>query len=236
MLDIARGHRHLLLNRADDAVGISTDKVEAILGHGGRRPGGHLDRDRGRHQRRQPDRRHRSRSTSPAPRSSSLAARIAGDVGGIGHGPVRSTGPRSRCALAIRPVPAQEGGRRVSSLCRPPRRGPHDRRRAPPASTPRGRCHRGSPGCPPDRPDGGRRIGAPLRAGGPVGGALHPVPTHRSRSAGRSANQQQHGAPRGAQGQRAHRAAEGAGPSAVRRGDGPGRARQAGPRRAGRRA
>ncbi|MGA8845180.1 MAG: AAA family ATPase [Nocardioides sp.] len=32
MLDIARGHRHLLLNRADDAVGISSDKVEAILG------------------------------------------------------------------------------------------------------------------------------------------------------------------------------------------------------------
>jgi len=31
MLDIARGHRHLLLNRADDAVGITTDKVEAIL-------------------------------------------------------------------------------------------------------------------------------------------------------------------------------------------------------------
>ncbi|MFA6300621.1 MAG: AAA family ATPase [Nocardioides sp.] len=32
MLDIARGHRHLLLNRADDEVGISPDKVEAILG------------------------------------------------------------------------------------------------------------------------------------------------------------------------------------------------------------
>ncbi len=32
VLDIARGHRHLLLNRADDAVGISTDKVESILG------------------------------------------------------------------------------------------------------------------------------------------------------------------------------------------------------------
>ena len=32
MLDIARGHRHLLLNRADDQVGISPDKVEAILG------------------------------------------------------------------------------------------------------------------------------------------------------------------------------------------------------------
>ncbi len=31
MLDIAPGHRHLLLNRADDAVGITTDKVEAIL-------------------------------------------------------------------------------------------------------------------------------------------------------------------------------------------------------------
>lgn len=32
MLDIASGHRHLLLNRADDAVGIGADKVEAILG------------------------------------------------------------------------------------------------------------------------------------------------------------------------------------------------------------
>ncbi len=32
MLDIARGHRRLLLNRADDNVGISTDKVESILG------------------------------------------------------------------------------------------------------------------------------------------------------------------------------------------------------------
>ena len=32
MLNIAQGHRHLLLNRADDAVGISPDKVEAILG------------------------------------------------------------------------------------------------------------------------------------------------------------------------------------------------------------
>ncbi|ANH39091.1 Septum site-determining protein MinD [Nocardioides dokdonensis FR1436] len=32
MLDIARGHRHLLLNRADDAVGIGPEKVEAILG------------------------------------------------------------------------------------------------------------------------------------------------------------------------------------------------------------
>ncbi|WP_139981175.1 AAA family ATPase [Nocardioides litoris] len=32
MLDIASGHRHLLLNRADDAVGIGADKVESILG------------------------------------------------------------------------------------------------------------------------------------------------------------------------------------------------------------
>jgi pilus assembly protein CpaE len=32
MLNIASGHRHLLLNRADDAVGIGSDKVEAILG------------------------------------------------------------------------------------------------------------------------------------------------------------------------------------------------------------
>jgi pilus assembly protein CpaE len=32
MLNIAADHRHLLLNRADDAVGIGPDKVEAILG------------------------------------------------------------------------------------------------------------------------------------------------------------------------------------------------------------
>lgn len=34
MLDVARGHRHLLLNRADDAVGLGPEKVEAILGMG----------------------------------------------------------------------------------------------------------------------------------------------------------------------------------------------------------
>ncbi|WP_051485640.1 AAA family ATPase [Nocardioides sp. J54] len=32
MLSIARGHRHLLLNRADEEVGISVEKVESILG------------------------------------------------------------------------------------------------------------------------------------------------------------------------------------------------------------
>ncbi len=32
MLNIARGHRHLLLNRADAEVGIGVDKVESILG------------------------------------------------------------------------------------------------------------------------------------------------------------------------------------------------------------
>lgn len=32
MLNVAEDHRHLLLNRADDAVGIGPDKVEAILG------------------------------------------------------------------------------------------------------------------------------------------------------------------------------------------------------------
>ncbi len=32
MLDIAPNHRHLLLNRADDAVGLGPDKVESILG------------------------------------------------------------------------------------------------------------------------------------------------------------------------------------------------------------
>ncbi|WP_232675773.1 P-loop NTPase [Nocardioides sp. R-C-SC26] len=32
MLDIAPGRRHLVLNRADDAVGLGSDKVEAILG------------------------------------------------------------------------------------------------------------------------------------------------------------------------------------------------------------
>ena len=34
MLNIASGHRHLLLNRADDAVGLGPDKVESILGMG----------------------------------------------------------------------------------------------------------------------------------------------------------------------------------------------------------
>ncbi|MGZ5405306.1 MAG: AAA family ATPase [Nocardioides sp.] len=32
MLDIARGHRHLLLNRADDNVGLGAERVESILG------------------------------------------------------------------------------------------------------------------------------------------------------------------------------------------------------------
>ncbi|WP_432479804.1 AAA family ATPase [Nocardioides sp. GXQ0305] len=32
MLDIARGHRHLLLNRADDEVGLGADRVQSILG------------------------------------------------------------------------------------------------------------------------------------------------------------------------------------------------------------
>ena len=32
MLDIARDHRHLMLNRADDNVGLGADRVEAILG------------------------------------------------------------------------------------------------------------------------------------------------------------------------------------------------------------
>ena len=32
LLNIAQGHRHLVLNRADDAVGLDNDKVEAILG------------------------------------------------------------------------------------------------------------------------------------------------------------------------------------------------------------
>jgi len=32
LLNISKGHRHLLLNRADDAVGITPDKVEDILG------------------------------------------------------------------------------------------------------------------------------------------------------------------------------------------------------------
>ncbi|WP_134767511.1 P-loop NTPase [Nocardioides sp. 1609] len=32
VLDIARGHRHLLINRADEAVGIDLDRVQTILG------------------------------------------------------------------------------------------------------------------------------------------------------------------------------------------------------------
>ncbi len=99
VLDIARGHRHLLLNRADDAVGISTDKVESILGHGDRRPG-----------RRPPSRSRppptpaprsspRSRSTSPAPRSSSSPRRSSARRWPSRHrrrtGPLTRRGPRA---------------------------------------------------------------------------------------------------------------------------------------------
>ena len=61
LLNIARGHRHLLLNRADDAVGISIDKVETILGMPVAARIGTVDRDRGRHQRRHPDHRRQPR-------------------------------------------------------------------------------------------------------------------------------------------------------------------------------
>ena len=55
MLDIARGHRHLLLNRADDEVGLGADRVESILGMQVAGRVGLVDGHRCRHQRRSAD-------------------------------------------------------------------------------------------------------------------------------------------------------------------------------------
>ena len=92
VLDIARGHRHLLLNRADDAVGISTDKVEAILGMRGRRAG----RDARSRSPRPPTPAirscSRSRTTSRAPRSSSSPPGSSATTVASAR-PVRPTGP-----------------------------------------------------------------------------------------------------------------------------------------------
>ena len=63
MLHIAADRRHLLLNRADDAVGIDADKVEGILGMPVAAEVLDLPRHRGGHQRRQPDHRQRPRTT-----------------------------------------------------------------------------------------------------------------------------------------------------------------------------
>ena len=61
-LHIARDNRHLVLNRADDEVGINADKVEGILGMKvDAQIASSLD-DRGRHQRRQPGDRQRPRA------------------------------------------------------------------------------------------------------------------------------------------------------------------------------
>ena len=61
-LHIARDNRHLVLNRADDEVGITADKVEGILGMTVDSPDRQLARDRGGHQRRQPGDRQRPRA------------------------------------------------------------------------------------------------------------------------------------------------------------------------------
>ena len=66
MLNIGRGHRYLLLNRADDAVGIGADKVETILGMNVAVADLDLDRHRGRHQRRHAD--HRGQPAPPVER------------------------------------------------------------------------------------------------------------------------------------------------------------------------
>ena len=80
MLNIARDHRHLLLNRADDEVGLVADKVEAILGmevatqiatsHGHRRRDQRRAPDPHRQPRPPVERRHprAGRSASPASR------------------------------------------------------------------------------------------------------------------------------------------------------------------------
>ncbi len=136
MLDIARGHRHLLLNRADDAVGIGPEKVEAILGHADRHPGRLVDRHRRVDQLRGPDRRRRRPTTPPAPRCGSWPrpwpATRAGRAPGR-HPDDRGRGRPARRRPRPGPLPDEET--RMSSLS--DRLAAARRRRAPtPARSP----------------------------------------------------------------------------------------------------
>ena len=92
-LHIARDNRHLVLNRADDEVGINADKVEGILGMTGRRADLQLARDRGRHQRRQPGDRQRPRA--PAQRRRPAAGQHPGRRAGRRPEPGHDTTPQS---------------------------------------------------------------------------------------------------------------------------------------------
>ena len=73
MLNIGRGHRYLLLNRADDAVGIGAEKVETILGMNVAVPDLDVHRHRRRHQRRHAD--HRGQPQPPVERGVPQPAR-----------------------------------------------------------------------------------------------------------------------------------------------------------------
>ena len=248
VLNIARDHRHLVLNRADDEVGISADKVEAILGHADRR----ADRD--------------ARSTSPPPPTPAspiviaqpeppgqhvlreLAEPLAGE-------PVAPAVRGARRATARRPTAEREapsvrgGGRAMSSFATdspPPAR---------PAATQRPGA--GRPRRTPDvhrsdaaarrrpRPSadaaerGQRRADLPRRRPATAGrpsAAPRPArrPPRSRRRAGRSPRRDSPGPASRSSRAACTPAAQAARPAALRRRHGPGRARlprSAGPRR-----
>ena len=95
-LHIARDNRHLVLNRADDEVGINADKVEGILGMTVDAPDPQLARDRRGHQRRQPGDRER-----PRPPAQRAVRQLASDAG-----------RRVRRRLGALPNPASRRARR----------------------------------------------------------------------------------------------------------------------------
>ena len=131
MLNIARGHRHLLLNRADDAVGIGTDKVETILGMevaaqvatsieiaAATNAGTPIVAAKPQHQ------------SSAA--HLELAAKVVGEQIGTASAESASNGTAHARRTTSRPVPTQEGGRTHEQSLRPPRGRPrgHERQQA----------------------------------------------------------------------------------------------------------
>ena len=166
LLDISRGHRHLLLNRADDVVGISMDKVESILGMpiavqigsaveiaAATNAGTPILADNPHH-------------PSSVAIASSPGSSPASRWHCVAAPPTKGTahGSRPRAGAS-----AEEQVTRMSTLS--DRLAAARLARGHAASTQhRSRRLRRRP---PARPGGGRRRGAPLRAGGPAGGVHH---------------------------------------------------------------
>ena len=124
-LHIAKDNRHLVLNRADDEVGINADKVEGILGMKVDTQIVQLDRRRRRDQRRQPD--HRQRPRAPAQRRRARARHPARRPDGRAS---RRRGQRADDTARTRPRPrprADSGDGASHEPRRPSRRRPRGR-------------------------------------------------------------------------------------------------------------